>query len=67
MKLKYIITLVLFFGNLMAIYMNQLSNELSRSIMMTDRQRLLLRMNQMLICLLLVMMAVLAYMAVAQK
>ena len=64
MKLKHILALIIFFANLLAIYMNYLSHELSRNIIITERQRILYRVNQIMLYLLIGMVLVYLYMVV---
>lgn len=56
MKLKYIIALVLFVGNLMVLFFEQQIRNMSRGDMLSGRQRILVKINGICIGILLVFM-----------
>ena len=64
MKLKYIIALALFFGNLIVMIFEQQIRSLSNSVLLTGAQRLLIRVNGFLIGLAVVLILTALYFAV---
>ena len=57
MRIKYLVVLVLFFGNLFASLLGQQSRDMAIGrMLMTDRQRFMLRMNEVMMYAAIVMM-----------
>lgn len=59
MQFKYILVLVLFFGNLVVTLMERITRDMSvRSMLLTRRQRIQIRINEIIVTVLLVLMFV---------
>ena len=56
MRLKYVIALVLFFGNLFILLIERLMRDTSSSVMLPAGARLFAKINYICICILIVLM-----------
>ena len=63
MKWKYIIVLLLFFGNLFIAMLEQQTRDLSHDILLSHRRRLLLRINEVMAYVIAVLLALMVYMS----